>query len=727
MTPPVPVATLAGHHFGLPPSLDGLGELAYNLWWAWNPRARALFARIDSATWGRHRNPIPVLTGMSQARWADLIADEDFMVDASRVVDEFARYMAGSEPAADTDADAVADLPGLVAYFCAEYGLHESMQIYSGGLGVLAGDTLKSASDAALPMVAVGLLYRRGYFRQQIDADGHQEHAQPDLDPTSLPLRQARARDGSALRVSVEFPGRLVHAAVWVAQVGRVPLLLLDTDLPANDQSDRPITHILYVRGREMRLCQELILGIGGARALRALRITPAVWHLNEGHSALLLLERASALMAERPGTDPRTALRQVGRNAVLTIHTPVPAGNESFERHLASRLLAPWLAASGMAAEELMELGRGVLEDPDPAFDLTAFVLRHAADANAVSRLHAETATATWQVVAGHPIRAITNGVHLASWAGRPIRRLYRRATGDALVGDPRGPEAFAGLAAISDEQLWSAHLQQKRELVEFARRRLARQFARHGEAPHVLRELYAALDPGALIIGSARRFATYKRADLLFRDEERLVRLMTNPQRPVQLLLAGKAHPADRPGQAVIARIFHLTRENGLRGKVFILEDYDIRIARYLVGGVDLWLNTPRRPLEASGTSGMKAAMNGVPSVSILDGWWDEGYDGQNGWAIGSRETQSDDEAQDDADAADLYRILEDEVVPRFYARDAKGMPHDWLITMRAAASASLWPFSSARMLAEYRAQVYRPLAARTEPNLSGLTQGR
>ena len=722
MTHSVPVTTLAGHDFGLPPVLDGLGELAYNLWWAWNPRARALFARIDSATWGRHRNPIPVLTAMNQARWSDLLADEDFLVDASRVLDEFTRYMNGAETTAGTDADAATAFPGVVGYFCAEYGLHESMQIYSGGLGVLAGDTLKAGSDAGLPMVAVGLLYRRGYFRQQIDADGHQEHAQPDLDPASLPLRKARARDGSPLRVSVEFPGRLVHAAVWVAQVGRIPLLLLDTDLPANDHADRPITHILYVRGREMRLCQELVLGIGGVRALRALGISPTVWHLNEGHSAPLLLERASVRMAEQPGTDPRTALREVGRNAVLTIHTPVPAGNESFERDLVRRLLAPWVATSGMPVDELLELGRGVTDEPEPAFDLTAFVLRHAADANAVSKLHAATATATWQAVAGHPIRPITNGVHMPTWAGRPIRRLYRRASGDALNGDPRGPEAFAGLAAISDEQMWSAHQQQKRELVEFARRRLARQFARHGEAPHVLHELYAALDPDALIIGSARRFATYKRADLLFRDEARLVRLMTDPQRPVQLVLAGKAHPADRPGQRVIQHIFQLTRENGLRGRVFILEDYDMRIARYLVAGVDLWLNTPRRPLEASGTSGMKAAMNGVPSVSILDGWWDEGFNGENGWAIGGRESLPDEAAQDDADAAALYRILEDEVVPRFYARDGRGLPHEWLDTMRAAASASLWPFSSARMLAEYREQVYRPLAVAAAPTAQG-----
>ena len=721
MTTSLRVPVMAGHDFQLPRGLEGLGELAYNLWWSWTPRAGSLFSRIDGLAWSRHRNPIPVMSGVEASRWAELAADEDFMVDASRLSDEFTRYM---ENGADSwyrhqaDADPAAQLPGCIAYFCAEYGIHESMQIYSGGLGVLAGDHLKSASDAALPFVGVGLLYRRGYFRQQIDADGHQEHAQPDLDPGQLPLRRARGQDGKPLEVTIDFPGRQVHAAVWVAQVGRVPLLLLDTEIAHNDPADRPITHILYVRGREMRLCQEMVLGIGGVRALRELGIQPAAWHLNEGHSAFLLLERARELMEEQPGLAPGEALRRVGRDSVFTIHTPVPAGNEVFDRDLASKNLAPMLDGMGLPAGELMELGRGRTDDPLAGFDMTAFVLRHASDANAVSQLHGATATETWQEVAGHPIQAITNGVHVPTWLGRPIRRLYERAMGASLGADLGDPELVARLADVDDADLWAAHMQQKREFMDFTERRLARQFARHGESPDDLRQVDNALNPLALTIGFARRFATYKRADLLFRDEERLARLLSSEERPVQIVLAGKAHPADRPGQQVIQRIFELSRSERLRGRVFILEDYDIRIARFLVGGVDIWLNNPRRPMEASGTSGMKAALNGIPSVSILDGWWDEGYNGRNGWAIGDRTPEGDDAAQDAEDAESLYRLLEEEIVPRFFALDDDGVPRQWVATMREAVAGSLWQFSTARMLREYVARLYLPAVRAGEP---------
>jgi starch phosphorylase len=721
MTTSLRVPTLAGTDFRLPRDLEGLGDLAYNLWWSWTPRAGALFGRIDGLAWSRYRNPIAVLGSVEATRWAELAADEDFVVDASRLVDEFTRYMEnGSDAwyrrrAAD---DAQFQLPGCVAYFCAEYGIHESMQIYSGGLGVLAGDHLKSASDAALPFVGVGLLYRRGYFRQQIDADGHQEHAQPDLDPGQLPLRRARGANGMPLEVSVPFHDREVHAAVWVAQVGRVPLLLLDTDIPANDPADRPITHILYVRGREMRLCQEMVLGIGGVRALRELGIQPAVWHLNEGHSAFLLLERARELLADEAGMAPGEALRRVGRDSVFTIHTPVPAGNEVFERGLATKNLSPLLEQMGLPAGELMELGRGRTDDPEAGFDMTAFVLRHAADANAVSQLHGATATQTWQEVAGHPVQAITNGVHVSTWLGRPIRRLYERALGTSLGTDLSDPQLVDRLADLDDAELWTSHLQQKREFMDFTERRLARQFARHGESPDDLRQVDNALNPAALTIGFARRFATYKRADLLFRDEERLARLLSHEERPVQVVLAGKAHPADRPGQRVIQRIFELSRSPLLRGRVFILEDYDMRIARFLVGGVDIWLNNPRRPMEASGTSGMKAALNGIPSLSILDGWWDEGYTGRNGWAIGDRVPEGDDAAQDADDADALYRLLEEEIVPRFFELDTDGVPRDWVATMREAVASSLWQFSTARMLREYVERLYLPAVRAGEP---------
>jgi len=704
------VPTLPGHDFNLPADLADLDDIAYNLWWTWTPRAQSLFSRIKPAAWTRHRSPIGVLRETDQARWAELTGDEDFMVDASRVLDEFRRYLAnGSDSWYAKAPDR--QLPGPIAYFCAEFGIHESMQIYSGGLGVLAGDHCKSASDAALPFVAIGLLYRRGYFRQQIDADGHQEHAQPDLDPSQLPLRRARGRDGQPLEVSVEVADRQVHAAVWVAEVGRVPILLLDTDIPRNDPADRPITHILYVRGREMRLCQELVLGVGGVRALRALGLQPRVWHLNEGHSAFLLLERARELIRAEPSLAAGEALRRVGRDAVFTIHTPVPAGNEVFGRDQVSGALQSWFAEARAEPGELLELGRGHTDDPNAPFDMTAFVLRHASDANAVSQLHGVTATETWQSLAGHPIQAITNGVHVPTWLGRPVRRLVERAIGEPLGVDLNGPEPLADLPQIDDEELWGAHQQQKREMIGFLEGRLARQFARHGESPDSLRAVRGVLDPDALTIGFARRFATYKRADLLFSDEERLSRILSATDRPVQIVIAGKAHPADRPGQRVIQHIFELSRSEQLRGSVFIVEDYDMRIARFLVGGVDIWLNNPRRPMEASGTSGMKAAINGIPSVSILDGWWDEGFNGSNGWAIGDRTPDGDEGAQDAADAAEMYRLFEEEIVPRFFDRGEDGLPHAWLETMRASIASALWQFSTARMLTEYVDRLYLP----------------
>jgi starch phosphorylase len=599
-----------------------------------------------------------------------------------------------------------------VAYFCAEYGLHESLGIYSGGLGVLAGDHLKAASDMAIPFVGVGLFYRHGYFRQTIDADGHQEHAYPDYDPQRLPLLRVAGPDGGPLRIAVDLPDRQVWAAVWLAQVGRVPLLLLDTDIPDNSEADRPITHILYVRGREMRLHQEIVLGVGGTRALKALGIEPRVWHLNEGHSALMLVERTRELTSTGMSMDE--ALERVRRNAVFTIHTPVSAGNERFDSDLVRRLAAPLNSESGLDLERIIGLARGTDGDPGQ-FDMTALSLRDTNGANAVSHLHAQTANATWTGVPEKPILGITNGVHPPSWVGEPFRRLYEGIGGDLDDIDESENPFWDRIKDIPDSQVWEAHKRQKLELAFFCRRRLQSQFARHGEAPSLLEALSEALDPDVLTIGFARRFATYKRAALVFSDEERLARLLLNEQRPVQIVFAGKAHPADRPGQRVIQDIFTRSRSPKFARRVFVLEDYDIRVGRYLVQGVDVWLNNPRRPLEASGTSGMKAAMNGVINVSVLDGWWDEGFNGSNGWAIGGRETNPDEGAQDWADAQDLYRILETEIVPSYYERDTHGLPLGWLQLMKNSMASTIWQFSTSRMLQEYVDQLYLPAAER------------
>ena len=707
---PVTIPSIPAASFPLPPRLEGLRRLAYNLHWAWSPETRNLWSLIDRTAWNRYRNPIPVISGPTD--WSRLLDDEKFLAEYQDVLVDFDRYMADGSGHwfQRRHGD---KLEGPIAYFCAEYGIHESLGIYSGGLGVLAGDHMKSASDMALPFVGVGLLYRKGYFRQSIDADGHQEHAYPDYDLSRLPLARVQGTNGLPLDVELQLPGRKLSIAVWLAQVGRIPVLLLDTDVSENAVEDRPITHILYVRGREMRLHQELVLGIGGVRALRALGMAPAVWHLNEGHSAFLLAERAREFV--RDGLALGDAFDRVKRDAAFTIHTPVSAGNERFDADLVRRVAGPMLDAGGVPVERVLDLGLGTDGDRGQ-FDMTAFSLRLTSGANAVSKLHAATANATWQTITHGRILAVTNGVHGPTWVGQPVVELLSRhldADLDMLDAGSRQDRFWERLGRIPTAELWEAHLRQKRELAIFLQGRLRSQLARHGEAPAVLAEVESILDPGVLTIGFARRFATYKRAGLLFTDMDRLARLLWSADRPVQIIFAGKAHPADRPGQRVIQEIFQHSRSPKLRGRVFILEDYDVRVARFLVQGVDTWLNNPRRPLEASGTSGMKAAQNGVPNISVLDGWWDEGFEGDNGWAIGGREQSDDESAQDWSDAEDLYRLLETELVPAYYERDKSGIPLRWVEVMRRAMASSLWAFSTTRMLQEYTEGLYLPAA--------------
>ncbi|MDF2735121.1 MAG: alpha-glucan phosphorylase [Chloroflexota bacterium] len=707
---PVSIPSIPAASFPLPPRLEGLRRLAYNLRWAWDPRTRNLWSLVDRTAWTRYRNPIPVISGPTE--WSRLLDDEKFLAEYHDVLAEFDRYMADGSGHwfHRRHGDKLA---GPIAYFCAEYGIHESLGIYSGGLGVLAGDHMKSASDMALPFIGVGLLYRKGYFRQSIDADGHQEHNYPDYDLTRLPISRVQDEQGLPLTVHLELPGRVLAIAVWLAEVGRVPVLLLDTDVAENAVEDRPITHILYVRGREMRLHQELVLGIGGVRAIRELGLAPAVWHLNEGHSAFLLTERAREYVAA--GAELEDAWARVRRDSVFTIHTPVSAGNERFDIELVRRIAGPLLDAGGVPVTDVLEHGLGTDGDPTQ-FDMTAFSLRLTNGANAVSKLHAVTANETWKDIVDHEILAITNGVHPPTWVGSPVEELFSRhldADLSALDAGSGQDQFWERLDRIPRGDLWEAHLRQKRELALFVQGRLRSQFARHGEAPSILAEADQALDPAIMTIGFARRFATYKRAALLFTDMDRLARLLWDPDRPLQIIFAGKAHPADRPGQGVIQEIFQRSRSSQLRGRVFILEDYDMRVARFLVQGVDGWLNNPRRPLEASGTSGMKAAQNGVPNISVLDGWWDEGYEGDNGWAIGGREQSPDEAAQDWADAQDLYRLLEEELIPSYYEREATGVPTRWTNVMRRSMASALWRFSTTRMLQDYTERLYLPAA--------------
>ena len=697
----------------LPKEFGRLYDLAYNLWWTWSPRARELFAAIDARSWGLYRNPVQLLINVDRPHWQEKLEDEGFRSLYDRVIQSFDRYLAEEDES--WFAQEHGGIGGPIAYFCMEFGLHASLALYSGGLGVLAGDHLKSSSDLGLPLVGVGLLYRHGYFRQTVDADGRQQHSYPELDFTRLPVRPAAGPTGRGVFVPVPLHDREIQAQVWVAEVGRIPLLLLDTDVPQNDSSDRPITWTLYTPGREMRLSQEIVLGVGGYRALAALDIEPRIWHMNEGHSALLQFERLRAHGAA--GEDPETALAAIRRASVFTTHTPLPAGNEVFDEALARKYFAPWCRDAPVSLERWLGLGHGDHGEPDQPFNMTALAVRTSARINGVSKINARVSAEMWGhlVPADAPeaerIRPITNGVHPGTWLGIEMQELFGRWFGERWPQVLGSEVARAAVVDNPDEDLWQTHLEQKRRLARFLHARLRDQFARHGLSPDELRVLESTFDPEALTIGFGRRFATYKRAGLLFTDLPRLRRLVGSADRPLQILLAGKAHPADRAGQELIQHLFQLTQSETLKGRVFFVEGYDMRVGHMLVQGVDVWLNTPRRPLEASGTSGMKAAMNGALNCSIADGWWPEGFDGRNGWVISGREGD-DEAAQDREDALALYHLLEEEIVPAFYERDADGLPRRWIGMMKEAIATITPRFSSDRMVAEYCQTAYLPL---------------
>ena len=701
----------------LPPEFVGLYELAYNFWWSWNPRARQLFNSVDPHAWSRYHNPVEMLINVEPRHWLDLRDNETFMSGYSAVMQRFESYIAGGRQG--WFQQKYGARKDTIAYFSMEYGIHESLPGYSGGLGVLSGDHLKSASDLGLPLVAVGLLYRCGYFTQTVDADGFQQHIYPYLDFTRLPVRPVSSPTGRPVIISVPFPGREVAAKIWLARVGRVPLLLLDTDIPENDAADRTISNILYVRGREMRLAQELVLGVGGARALRAMGIKPSVWHLNEGHSVLLQIERMRELYERGDHRDLEGLREEVRKTTIFTTHTPVPAGNESFDRKLACKYIDAYADAMATDCNRLLDLAspdHGKLDQP---FNLTALAIRTSRVTNGVSRLHGEVSSAMWRQLfpANAPdpvIGSITNGVHALTWIGGEMRDLYGRYLGRGWQERLAEDEQWQAIHDIPDEELWACHMAQKGQLGRFTRVSLLAQYARHGSSPDELRALEDWFDPTALTIGFARRYATYKRAELLFHDLRRVRAILTQAERPVQVILAGKAHPADRPAQELIQRIFQLSRSSELQGRVFFLENYSMRSARHLVEGVDVWLNTPIRPQEASGTSGMKAAMNGALNLSILDGWWPEAYDGANGWAIGNAHEQEVPVLRDQEDSSSIYALLEETIIPLYYRRDEQGLPREWIQKMKLSMATMLRQFSSHRMVREYAMRGYFPEVA-------------
>ncbi|MCX7799608.1 MAG: alpha-glucan family phosphorylase [Fimbriimonadales bacterium] len=683
-----------------------MARVLANYAWTWLPQCRRAVQAIDPLSIQAGASPIRLLANPGvQAR---VCADSE-LVSLAREADEaLGRYL---EDVPEPPAGCRPDRP--VAYFCAEYGLHESFPQYCGGLGILAGDHLREASDMGLPLIGVGLFYRLGFFRQELEPDGRQQHVYERFDPLDHPLeRVLDPRTGVPLTVSVRFPDREVAAAVWRVAVGRTPLLLLDTDLPQNRPGDRAITAQLYMLGRRMRFYQECVLGIGGLRALEALGIEPSVLHMNEGHSALLLIERLAQRI--RRGERPSEAMEGVRTEAVLTIHTPVPAGNERFDAKLAAELLGPTLEEAGVDPRAILRLGRDAANDRR-VFDMTAFALRLSKAANGVSLLHGKTADATWRPVTGKPVGAVTNGVHPPTWLGPEMRALYEEH--GYPVGSPLRPTlrertgkrpSWEGLSC-SDAELWAAHAAQKRRLVEFANERLLRQHVKHGWSPEELEQVGGLLDPEAFLVGFARRFTPYKRPSLLWLDPRRLRRLLEREDVSVQILFAGKAHPADGEGQAMVAEIVRLSRERRWRGRIVFLEEYDMAVARHLVQGVDLWINNPIRPLEASGTSGMKAALNGVPNCSVLDGWWDEGFEGDNGWAVGDREAPARPRRRDRMHAEALYEALE-RAAAMFGERGPLGIPDAWIRIMRRAIATSAWAFSTRRMLEDYVGTMYR-----------------
>jgi starch phosphorylase len=665
-----------------------LEEIARNFAFSWHPEARRLFERLDADLYRRvDRNPVALLAQLPREALERAAADEALTADAERV-----RAAIAGELTAPVRVAVDAGLQ--VAYFSLEFGLDDSLRVYSGGLGILAGDHLKSSSELGLPLVAVGLLYRHGYFRQGLAQDGWQLERYPDSDPAQLPLTLERDADGEPLLVHVQLAGEPIAAQIWRADVGRVPLYLLDADVDENTPEGRLVTSALYGGDRELRIRQEVLLGVGGIRALELLGLGPTVFHMNEGHAAFIALERLRTLVAA--GTSLDDALACVRASTVFTTHTPVPAGNEVFDPALVERYLGPIVGACGLDWDEFLAWGR--VGEHDTGFGLTPLALRTSGRANGVAELHGAVSRRMWAPIYPDrpaeetPIGHVTNGVHARTWISEELQALLEASGVHPAEAPAR--EGWERALELADADVWRVHRLRKLALGDIVAAR-ARRF----------------VDPEALTIGFARRFATYKRAGLLFSEPERLARLLADPERPLQILVAGKAHPADDGGKELIRRIVTAARDLRADGRVVFVEDYDMELARHLVSGADVWLNTPRRPLEASGTSGMKAGMNGVLNASILDGWWPEGYAPELGWAIGEGHEAESEEAQDAHDRESLYRLLEQEIVPAYYERDAGGLPERWLAMMKASIAGVGARFNTHRMVADYAEHYYGP----------------
>ena len=696
----------------LPERLAPLMKIARNIWWTWTPDAIHLFQDMDREVWERYRhNPIAMLGNIEQPRLELLDRDDIFLARMEKVHRELERYLQArtwyKKVSQNQD-------HGNIAYFSAEFGLHESLPLYSGGLGILAGDHMKSASDLGLPLVGIGLLYKHGYFQQYLNPDGWQQEIYPSNDFYNMPLSVVRDKEGKPLTIHVELEGRKVYVQVWSLEVGRVKIYMLDTDMPLNSRSDRQITSFLYGGSLETRLQQEIVLGIGGIRVLRALDLCNSVCHMNEGHSAFMAVERLIQIMRlENLSYDE--ALDAIRATSIFTTHTPVPAGIDRFPSEMIRRYFTGIADELSIGIDAFMGLGRIDPDDQSEEFCMAVLAINMVSQTNGVSKLHGEVTRKMWgdiwPQIPQHevPITHITNGVHILGWLSNEMSRLYERYLGSRWIDEPTNHAIWKRVDQIPDFELWRSRERLRERLISFARARLNKQLKAKGAPSYQLKQADEVLDPEALTIGFARRFATYKRSTLLFRDTERLKKILTQEGRPVQLIFSGKAHPQDKYGKEFIHEVVQIANTPEFRKHIVFIENYDIEVARYLVQGVDVWLNTPRRPMEASGTSGMKVPANGGINLSILDGWWCEGYKGDNGWAIGAGEDYEDHEYQDEVESRLLYELFENTVVPLFYTRSAHNIPHGWVQMMKNSIETVCPFFNTNRMVEEYANQFY------------------
>jgi starch phosphorylase len=710
------------------PAQERLWSLARNLWWSWDNDTNSLFRDLDPVLWREfNHNPISLLGELPLAileRRAGELMLHGRINYAYRRQQE---YLQADRTWGATHAGVLRPRP--VAYFSAEFGIHESLPIYSGGLGVLAGDHIKSASDLDIPLIGIGLFYGQGYFKQRLDSSGWQQEDYLQVDVSQLPMEIAIGANGVPVTVRIDIRGGCIRAKVWRVRVGRCDLLLLDSNVEENAPEDRQLTSRLYGGDARVRIRQELLLGIGGFRALHAMGITPGVLHMNEGHSGFAVLEAIRRRMRDE-GVGFDQAASRVAREVVFTTHTPVAAGHDRFDAGLIEEHLGPLRDSLQISHEKLMELGRENPHDPHELFCMTVLGLKLSRRANAVSALHGEVSRAMWTgLYRGRtqeevPIGHITNGVHVPSWLAPQMFRLYDRHLGTGWPTHSGEASIFEGIENVDDGELWETHLSLKARLLEFVRRRAVTQAQRRMDPHELIQRLGRVLSPDALTVGFARRFATYKRANLLLTDIEKLASMVNDPKRPVQFVFAGKAHPHDEPGKRVLQQIAAMMRDSQFADKFVFVEDYDINVGRHFVQGVDVWLNNPRRPLEASGTSGEKVVLNGGLNLSILDGWWAEAYDGLNGFAIGTGRTHSNMEVHDRRDGEDLYRVLRDEVIPLYYDRDDDGLPRGWIKRMKRTIRTLGWRFNADRMVMDYASKCYVPAAGGTSSNMRRAT---